>query len=200
VDKHFATTITDTSFTFERNQTAIDAEARLDGIYVLRTSVDAETLDAAGVVAGYKNLANIERDFRIIKTDDLDLRPIYHRLHQRVRAHVLICLLACYLVWHLRKAWAPLTFTDEAPPARDNPVAPAQRSAAANAKASTKHDADGNPLRSFGGLIDHLGTLTRDRIRYHGTDIEIDKLTEPTPDQRRAFDLIDTTIPLTIAA
>jgi hypothetical protein len=200
VDKHFATTITDTSFTFQRNQAAIDAEAALDGIYVLRTSVNAETLDAAGVVTGYKNLANVERDFRILKTDDLDLRPIYHRLDQRVRAHVLICLLACYLIWHLRKAWAPLTYTDEAPPQRDNPVAPAQRSAAANAKASTQHDADGNPLRSFRGLLDHLATLTRNRIRYQHTDIEIDKLTEPTPDQRRAFDLIDTTIPLTIAA
>ena len=200
VDKHFATTITDTSFTFARNQAAIDAEAALDGIYVLRTSVNAETLDAAGVVTGYKNLANVERDFRILKTDDLDLRPIYHRLDQRVRAHVLICLLACYLIWHLRKAWAPLTYTDEAPPQRDNPVAPAQRSAAANAKASTQHDADGNPLRSFRGLLDHLATLTRNRIRYQHTDIEIDKLTEPTPDQRRAFDLIDTTIPLTIAA
>jgi hypothetical protein len=200
VDKHFATTITDTEFAFERNQTAIDAEAALDGIYVLRTSVDADTLDAAAVVAGYKKLANIERDFRIIKTDDLDLRPIYHRLDQRVRAHLLICLLACYLVWHLRKAWAPLTYTDEHPPARDNPVAPAKRSATADAKAATKHDTDGNPLRSFRGLIDHLGTLTRDRISYQGTDIEIDKLTEPTLDQRRAFDLINTTIPQTIAA
>ena len=200
VDKHFHTRITDTSFTFERNQAAIDAEAALDGIYVLRTSVTAEALDAAGVVAGYKNLANVERDFRIIKADDLDLRPIYHRLDQRVRAHVLICLLACYLAWHLRKAWAPLTFTDETPPARDNPVAPAKRSAAATAKASTKHDANSTPLRSFRGLLDHLGTLTRDRIRYHDTNIEIDKLTEPTPEQRRAFDLIDTTIPLTIAA
>jgi Transposase DDE domain len=200
VDKHFATTITDTSFTFERNQASIAAEAALDGIYVLRTSVDADTLDAAGVVEGYKKLANVERDFRIIKTDDLDLRPIYHRLDQRVRAHVLICLLACYLVWHLRKAWAPLTYTDEHPPVRDNPVAPAQRSTAADTKAAHKRDADGNPLRSFRGLIDHLATLTRDRIRYHDTDIEIDKLTDPTPDQRRAFDLIDTTIPLTIAA
>ena len=200
VDKHFRTTITDTSFSFERNQAAIDAEARLDGIYVLRTSVTADTLDAAGVVDGYKKLANIERDFRIIKTDDLDLRPIYHRLDQRVRAHVLLCLLACYLVWHLRKAWAPLTYTDETPPQRDNPVAPAQRSPQAKAKAAHKHDANGNPLRSFRGLIDHLATLTRDRIRYHHTDIEIDKLAEPTTDQRRAFDLINTTIPLTIAA
>jgi hypothetical protein len=200
VDKHFATTITDTSFTFARNQAAIAAEAALDGIYVLRTSVDADTLDAAAIVEGYKKLANVERDFRIIKTDDLDLRPIYHRLDQRVRAHLLICLLACYLVWHLRTAWAPLTFTDEHPPAPDNPVAPAQRSASAAAKAATKHDANGTPLRSFRGLIDHLATLTRDRIRYHDTDIEIDKLTQPTPDQRRAFDLINSPIPLAIAA
>jgi hypothetical protein len=200
VDKHFHTRITDTSFTFERNQAAIDAEAALDGIYVLRTSVDADTLDAAGVVAGYKKLTNVERDFRIIKTDDLDLRPIYHRLDQRVRAHVLICLLACYLAWHLRKAWAPLTFTDQHPPARENPVAPAQRSPQAKSKAAHKRDANATPLRSFRGLLDHLGTLTRNRIRYQGTNIEIDKLTDPTPEQRRAFDLIDTTIPLTIAA
>jgi hypothetical protein len=200
VDKHFHTTITDTSFTFGRNQATIDAETRLDGIYVLRTSVTAETLDAAGVVAGYKNLANIERDFRIIKADDLDLRPIYHRLDQRVRAHVLICLLACYLIWHLRKAWAPLTYTDEAPPQRDNPVAPAQRSPAAHAKAATKHDADHNPLRSFRGLLTHLGTLTRNQVRYHHTNTDIAMLAEPTPDQRRAFDLINTTIPLTITA
>jgi len=198
--KHFHLTITNTEFTYERNQAGIDAEAALDGIYVLRTSVDVDTLDPSAVVASYKNLANVERDFRIIKSDDLDLRPIHHRLDDRVKAHVLICMLTCYLVWHLRKAWAPLTFTDENPPARDNPVAPAQRSAAAQAKASTKHDAAGNPLRGFRDLLDHLATLTRDRIRYHNTNIEIDKLTDPTPTQRRAFDLIDTPIPLTTAA
>jgi hypothetical protein len=198
--KHFRREITDTTFSYQRDQARIAAEAALDGIYVLRTSVDADTLDPAAVVTGYKNLANIERDFRIIKSDDLDLRPIHHRLDDRVKAHVLICMLACYLVWHLRKAWAPLTFTDQAPPKRDNPVAPAQRSTAAQAKASTKHDADGNPLRGFRDLLDHLATLTRDRIRYHHTAIEIDKLTDPTPTQRRAFDLIDSPIPLTIAA
>jgi hypothetical protein len=198
--KHFRREITDTAFSYQRDQARIAAEAALDGIYVLRTSVDAEILDPAAVVAGYKNLANIERDFRIIKSDDLDLRPIHHRLDDRVKAHVLICMLACYLVWHLRKAWAPLTFTDETPPKRDNPVAPAQRSTTAQAKASTKHDADGNPVRGFRDLLDHLATLTRDRIRYHHTDIEIDKLTDPTPTQRRAFDLIDAPIPLTIAA
>ena len=109
-------------------------------------------------------------------------------------------MLACYLIWHLRKAWAPLTFTDEIPPHRDNPVAPARRSTTAKAKASTKHDAAGNPVCGFRDLLDHLGTLTRDRIRYHNTNIEIDKLTDATPTQRRAFELIDSPIPLTIAA
>ena len=198
--KHFHTTITDTGFAFDRDRAGIDAEAELDGIYVLRTRVDTDTLDPAGVVDSYKKLANIERDFRIIKTDDLDLRPIHHRLDQRVRAHVLICLLACYLVWHLRKAWAPLTFTDEHPPQRDNPVAPAQRSEHADAKAAHKHDADGNPLRSFRGLLDHLASLTRNQVRYHGASTDVPVLAVPTPDQRRAFDLLDTPIPLTATA
>ena len=199
VGKHFRRDITDTTFTYHRDQAGIDAEAALDGIYVLRTSVPATELDPAAVVESYKNLAHIERDFRSIKTDDLDLRPIHHRLDERVRAHVLICLLACYLVWHLRKAWAPLTFTDEHPPARDNPIAPAQRSPQAQAKASTQHDANGNPLRSFRGLLDHLATLTRNDIHYHGTNATVPTLAEPTPDQRRAFDLIGTPIPLTAA-
>jgi hypothetical protein len=200
VGKHFHTTIADTGFAFDRDQAGIDAEAALDGIYVLRTSVDADTLDPAAVVESYKNLANVERDFRIIKTDDLDLRPIHHRLDERVRAHVLICLLACYLIWHLRKAWAPMTYTDEHPPQRENPVAAAQRSPQAHAKASRKHDADNNPLRSFRGLLDHLATLTRNQVRYHGASTDVPVLAEPTPDQRRAFDLLDTPIPLTTAA
>ena len=199
VGKHFRREITDTTFTYHRDQAGIDAEAALDGIYVLRTSVPATALDPAAVVESYKNLAHVERDFRSIKTDDLDLRPIHHRLDERVRAHVLICLLACYLVWHLRKAWAPLTFTDEHPPTRDNPVAPAQRSPQAQTKASTQHDPDGNPLRSFRGLLDHLATLTRNDIHYHGTNATVPTLAEPTPDQRRAFDLIGTPIPLTTA-
>ena len=199
VGKHFRREITDTTFTYHRDQAGIDAEAALDGIYVLRTSVPATALDPAAVVDSYKNLAHVERDFRSIKTDDLDLRPIHHRLDERVRAHVLICLLACYLVWHLRKAWAPLTFTDEHPPTRDNPVAPAHRSPQAQTKASTQHDADGNPLRSFRGLLDHLATLTRNDIHYHGTNATVPTLAEPTPDQRRAFDLIGTPIPLTTA-
>jgi len=198
--KHFHTTITDTTFTYRRDTARIDAEAELDGIYVLRTSVPADTLNPAAVVGSYKNLANVERDFRIIKSDDLDLRPIHHRLEDRVKAHVLICLLACYLVWHLRKAWAPMTFTDEHPPQRDNPVAPAKRSASADAKASTQHDSQGNPVHSFRGLLDHLATLTRNQIRYQDTNIEVPMLADPTPDQRRAFDLLNTPIPLTAAA
>ena len=200
VAKHFHTTITDDSFTYHRNQQTIDAQAALDGIYVIRTSVEANALSPAQVVEAYKDLSHIERDFRSIKTDDLQVRPIRHRLQDRVKAHLLICMLARYLVWHLQKAWAPLTFTDENPPARDNPVAPAQRSTHADAKAAYKCDADGNPLHSFQGLLKHLATLTRNKIRYHHTDVEIDKLTDPTGTQRRAFDLINTTIPLTITA
>jgi hypothetical protein len=199
VGKHFDYQITHTSLAIERRHDQIAAEAALDGIYVLRTNVDATELDTAGVITSYKNLAHIERDFRSIKADDLDLRPIHHRLDERVRAHVLICMLACYLIWHLRKAWAPMTFTDEHPPARDNPVAPAQRSAAADAKASTGHHAAGNPLRGFRGLLAHLATLTRNQIRFTGTDTEIAILTDPTDDQRRAFTLIGAPIPLTAA-
>lgn len=198
VGKHFDCQITNTSLTFERNQDKIDAEAALDGIYVLRTSVPADTLDTAQVVFGYKTLSNVERDFRIIKVDDLDLRPIYHRLEDRVKAHVLICMLACYLIWHLRKAWAPLTFTDEHPPERDNPVAPAHRSTHAHRKAHHQRDAFGHPYRSFRGLLDHLATLTRNQVRFAGTDTDIPILAEPTTDQRDAFDLLDTPIPLTI--
>ncbi|WP_414018103.1 IS1634 family transposase [Mycobacterium heckeshornense] len=193
--KHFERTITDTSLTYHRNQAGIDTETALDGIYVLRTSVPATDLNAPGVVVGYKNLAHVERDFRSIKTDDLDLRPIRHRLTERVKAHVLICMLACYVTWHLRQAWAPLTFTDEHPPLRDNPVAPAQRSQAAQTKAATRHAPDGTALRSFRGLLTHLATLTRNDIRYHGTNTTVPTLAESTPEQRRAFELIKTPIP-----
>jgi hypothetical protein len=196
--KHFAVTITDTSLTVTRRQDQIDAEAALDGFYVLRTPVPASQLDASAVVAAYKNLKYVERDFRSIKADDLDLRPVFHRLEERVRAHVLICMLACYLTWHLRRAWAPLTFTDENPPALGNPVAPARRSAAAQAKASHQHDPAGQPYHSFRGLLDHLATLTRNQVRYTGTQVTIPMLTEPTSIQRQAFELIGAPIPLTL--
>ena len=174
------------------------SEAALDGFYVLRTPVPASELDAPAVVAAYKNLKYVERDFRHIKADDLDLRPVFHRLEERVRAHVLICMLACYLTWHLRKAWAPLTFTDQAPPRQDNPVTPARRSARAQAKASCQHDAGGRPYRSFRGLLEHLATLTRNQVRFAGTKATVPMLAEPTSAQREAFDLIGAPIPLTL--
>jgi hypothetical protein len=196
--KHFEVTITDTSLAVTRNQAQIDVEAALDGFYVLRTPVPASQLDAPGVVAAYKNLKYVERDFRHIKADDLDLRPIWHRLEERVKAHALICMLACYLVWHLRRAWAPLTFTDEDPPAGGDPVAPARRSARAQAKASRQHDETGRPYRSFRGLLAHLATLTRNQVRFAGTTATVPMLTEPTSAQREAFHLIGAPIPLTL--
>jgi hypothetical protein len=196
--KHFTVTITDDSLTVTRRQDQIDAEAALDGFYVLRTPVPAAGLDGTGVVAAYKNLKYVERDFRHIKSDDLDLRPIWHRLEERVKAHVLICMLACYLTWHLRRAWAPLTFTDEHPPTADNPVAPARRSPDAQAKASGQHDAAGRPYRSFRGLLDHLATMARNQVRFAGTQVTVPMLTEPTSAQREAFTLIGAPVPLTL--
>jgi hypothetical protein len=196
--KHFGVTITDGSLAVERRQDHIDAEAALDGFYVLRTPIPASELDGPAVVAAYKNLKYVERDFRHIKSDDLDLRPIFHRLEERVRAHVLICMLACYLTWHLRKAWAPLTFTDENPPAPANPVAPARRSPHAQAKASSQHDPAGRPYHGFRGLLEHLATLTRNQVRFAGAQITIPMLAEPTSAQREAFELIGIPIPLTL--
>jgi len=196
--KHFDVAITDTHLAVSRRQDQIDAEAALDGFYVLRTPVPPDELDAPAVVSAYKNLKYVERDFRHIKSDDLDLRPVFHRLEERVKAHVLICMLACYLTWHLRKAWAPLTFTDENPPAQRNPVAPARRSARAQAKASGQHDTAGQPYHSFRGLIGHLATLTRNQVRFTGTQATVPMLAEPTSAQRQAFDLIGTAIPLSL--
>jgi len=196
--KHFTVTITDTSLAVARRQDQIDAEAALDGFYVLRTPVPAGELDAPAVVAACKNLKYVERDFRHIKSDDLDLRPVFHRLEERVKAHVLICMLACYLTWHLRQAWTPLTFTDEDPPAPANPVAPASRSARAQAKASGQRDPAGRPYHSFRGLLEHLATLTRNQVRFAGASATVPMLAEPTSTQREAFDLIGVPIPLTL--
>jgi hypothetical protein len=200
VAKHFDLQLTDTSFGYARRQAQIDAEAALDGIYVIRTSVTADRLDAAGVVEAYKRLANVERDFRSLKTIDLELRPIHHWRDGRVRAHVLVCMLAAYLVWHLRRALAPLCSTDEAPPTRNDPVAVAQRSAAATAKASHRQLADGTPTHSFRTLLEHLATLTRNQVRFaqQPRPITAELLATPTPLQRRAFDLVDAPIPLTL--
>ncbi len=195
VAKHFVLDIGERSFTWRRDQDNIAAEAAFDGIYVIRTPVPAGALDAPAAVAAYKDLSNVEQDFKISK-DDLDLRPIYHRLEDRVNAHVLICMLGCHLSWHLRKAWAPLTYAGENPPQRDNPAAPAQRSPAAGRKASRKVTATGQPVRGFRDLLDHLATLTRQTIMIGGHQIE--KITTPTPVQRQAFDLLGAPVPITL--
>jgi hypothetical protein len=158
--------------------------------------VDTTQLDTPEVVKAYKDLTHLERDFRSIKSDDLDLRPIRHYLTTRVKAHIFLCMLACYLTWHLRRTLAPLTFTDEDIPHRDDPVAPAQRSLHAKKKDAFKLSADDIPLSSFTGLLEHLATLTRNTITIASQ--QFDKITTPTPAQRRAFELLGTPIPLTI--
>jgi hypothetical protein len=196
--KHFDVAITDDSLAVTRRHAQVDEEAALDGLYVIRTPILAAELDAPGAVTAYKNLKYVQRDFRHIKSEDLDLRPVFHRLEERVKAHVLICMLACYLTWHLRKAWAPLTFTDEDPPAAASPVAPARRSGHAQAKASYQRDPAGRPYHSFRGPLEHLATLTRNQVRFPGTRADIPVLAEPTSIQREAFDLIGAPIPLTM--
>jgi hypothetical protein len=197
--KHYILDITDERFAFSRNAEAIAAEAALDGIYVIRTTIGPEQMDAAKVVATYKSLALVERDFRSIKSIDLDLRPIHHYTETRVRAHVLICMLASYLVWHLRQTWAPLTFTDEHRPDPTDPVAPARRSQGADAKAATTTTTDDLPATSFTTLLGHLATLTRNHLRVAGQDESgFDLLAIPTPTQRRAFELLGASIPLTL--
>ena len=197
--KHFEVSIGEGTLTLTRREDAIAAEAALDGIYVLRTTIEADALDAPGVVDAYKALAHVERDFRHLKVDDIDLRPIHHRLEGRVRSHVFICMLAAYLVWHLREALAPLTFTDEAPPTRANPVAPAQRSQSAKKKAATKLNADDEEVRGFRELLEHLGTLTRNTVRTTTQKpSEFELLATPTPTQRRTFELLGAPVPLKI--
>ena len=196
--KHFQLAITNTSLTITRNQTSIDTETARDGIYLLRTTIAADELDTAAVISAYKNLSRLERDFRSLKTIDLDLRPIHHHLDDRVRAHVLICFLAAYLTWHLRHALAPLTFTDENPATRTDPVAPAVRSPGAHRKATHKTTPNGHTARSYQSLIAHLSTLTRNDIRYGTHGPTVATLSTPTDTQRRVFDLLAAPIPLTL--
>jgi hypothetical protein len=193
--KHFAIDITETSFTYQRKPEAIAAEAALDGIYVLRTSVPSEVLGSEGTVRAYKDLAHVERAFRCLKTIDLHVRPIHHRLAERVRAHVFLCMLAYYVEWHLRQAWAPLLFAEDdradAARRRGSPVTPATRSASAEDKAFTKKTLTGQTVHHFRGLLDHLATLTQNTIQPAGGLPTFDRLTTPTDLQRRAFDLLE---------
>jgi len=190
--KHVELDIADGHFAWRRRTDAIAAEAALDGLYVVRTSVPAERLDTAAVVETYKRLSAVERDFRALKGDDLAVRPIFHWREDRVRAHLFLCFLAAYVRWHLEAAWAPLLFRDEAPPARTDPVGPRGRSAGARAKERDHRTPDGFPIHSFPTLLAELATLTRNRVVPAGPadDAAFDVLAEPTPLQARAFELI----------
>jgi transposase len=192
VKKHFEITITDTSLGYERKREQIAAEAALDGFYVLRTSVDADTLPTDDVVRAYKGLEQVERAFGTFKGPELEIRPIHHHLEDRVRAHVLLCMLAYYLTWHLREAWTPLIFKDEQPPTAPDPVAKASRSEAAQRKAQTKRTSAGEPCHSYRSLIAELATQTRNTIRLPGAQATFDKLAKPTPLQAHALELAAT--------
>lgn len=191
VKKHFELEITDTSLSVSRKQEQIEQEAALDGIYVLRTSVPDSQLDPPEVVRSYKQLKEVERSFRTIK-GPLELRPIHHRLEERVRAHVFLCALAYYLEWHLRQAWAELTFKDERPPHAPDPVAKARRSPQAERKARTKRTATGKTCHSFRSLIAELARQTQNTVRIPGSQAAFTQLTEPTQLQARALELART--------
>ncbi|EUA14970.1 transposase DDE domain protein [Mycobacterium kansasii 732] len=194
--KHFHTEITDETFTYTRNQDSIAAEAALDGIYVIRTSLPADTLVAGDVVLRYKGLEDVERFFRTCNSE-LDVRPIRHHLADRVRAHMFLRMLSYYISWHMKQALAPILFVDHDKPAaaatRTNPVAAAQRSDAALAKAARKHTQDGTPVHSFTSLLTDLETICANHIQPADDMPTFTKLTTPTPLQRRAFELLGLT-------
>ena len=196
VAKHFELTITDVSFTYTRLADNIAAEAALDGLYIIRTSVKAERMDAPTCVRTYKSLAQVERAFRSIKTMDLKVRPIHHRLENRVRAHIFLCMLAYYVEWHMRQAWAPLMFADEDQAAKlvRDPVAPATRSDAAMKKALSLTLEDGSPVHSFQTLMAQLQTIVRNTCRTPGGAADaptFEIITTPNHTQKRALDLIN---------
>lgn len=195
VAKHFGLTISDTAFAYRRTLDSIAAEAALDGLYLIRTSVPATHMDASDCVRNYKALANVERAFRSLKTVDLKVRPIHHRLADRVRAHIFLCMLAYYVEWHLREAWRELMFADDdqATKATRDPVAPAKRSSAALAKVASHTLDDGTPAHSFATLLTELATIVRNTCRtpHAGPDAPtFEVTTTPNPKQKRALELL----------
>jgi len=200
VAKHFELSITDTALSYTRKQGEIAREAALDGLYIIRTSVPAAQMDAAQCVRNYKSLVNVERAFRCIKTIDLKVRPIHHRLADRVRAHIFLCMLAYYVEWHLREAWRELMFadTDQQAKATRDPVAPAKRSSAAQLKASSHTLPDGTPAHSFATLIDELASVVRNTCRTPNGLPDaptFDVLTIAQPLHQRALSLIQAITP-----
>lgn len=195
VGKHFELTITSANFKYERKEEQIKTEAALDGFYVVRTSVLAQTITAEDTVSTYKKLSVVERAFRCIKTVDLKVRPIFHRLEKRVRAHIFLCTLAYYVEWEMRRLLAPVLFDDQdhalAEEERSSVVAPAERSETAKKKAASKHTADGVPVHSFRSLLEDLATITKNQIQPHLPDAPtFVKVTLPTPTQTKALDLL----------
>ncbi len=194
VAKHFALTITDTDFRFTRREARIAIEGSLDGIYLIRTNVPTSRMSAADAVRNYKSLSRVERAFRSMKTIDLHVRPIHHRVADRVRSHIFLCMLAYYVEWHMREAWRPLLFADEDQAAKStrDPVAPATRSAAADDKARRHKLADGTPVHSFRTLLQDLSTIVRNCCRTRGEEDAPTFVvtTTPTPEQRRALDML----------
>jgi transposase len=194
VGKYFQWQLTAAGLSYQRDDQRIARDAALDGVYVLRTSLSADRLNPAQTVRSYKRLARVERAFRVLKSLELEIRPIHHRLAGRVRAHVLICLLAYYVEWHMRRALAPLLFDDEQPQAQLSPVAPARRSASAHAKARTKRTPDGLPVQSFRDLLKDLATIVKNRIRPALKSIApFEIVTRPTPLQKHALQLLGVT-------
>jgi hypothetical protein len=193
VKKHFELEISDDSFSYTRKQGQIDEEQALDGFYVLRTTVKRDELPTPDVVRSYKTLAHAEQAFRNLKGPELEIRPINHRLEQRVRTHAFLCLLAYYLEWHLRSAWAELLFDDERPPANDDPVAKAERSPAAKRKASTQKTANGDTCHSFPSLLAELSLIVRNTNRVPESQASFTTITDPNPTQQRALELIQLT-------
>ena len=193
VAKHFIVDITDGGLTWRRDEQKIADEAALDGIYVIRTSLPPHALGTGAAVESYKALENVERVFRGLNTDLL-IRPIRHRLEDRVKAHVLIRLLAYYVTWHMQDKLAPMLFKDDDPAAargaRPSPVAPAGRSPSALAKDATKHTADGEPVHSLRSLLADLATICANRIQPAAGLPAFTLITTPTPVQRRAFELL----------
>ena len=192
--KHFDLTITENSLTYTRNEEQIRDEAALDGLYVVRSSVDEKRMDSEHVVETYKSLAKVERAFRCLKTVDLSLRPIYHRSDERIRSHVFICMLAYYVEWHMREKLRPVLFADDdresAVAARDSIVSAAQRSQSAQRKDATRRTADNFPVQSFHDILKDLGTLCRNRVRIPEFDSQFDRLTLPTPYQEHVLNLL----------
>lgn len=186
--KHFVLDIGEGRFAYRRDERAISAEAALDGLYVIRTSVAPDQLATPDVVLAYKRLSAVERDFRMLKATGLEVRPVRHWREDRVRAHLFLCLLAAYVRWHLERAWAALLFRDEAPPERVDVVGPPERSASARAKAGTHRSPDGLPVHDFRGLLTELATLTRNRVVI-GAAPAFELLSEPSPIQARALAL-----------